>query len=412
MKILRIIARLNVGGPARHVVWLTKKLRAKGFDTVLVTGSVPPGEEDMAWFAAENGVEPYVIPEMSRELSIRDIISLAKVYREMRRVRPDIIHTHTAKAGTIGRTAAFFYKWLTFGIAIGRPRRVHIVHTFHGHVFHSYYGRAKTQFFLFIERVLAHIATDRILVLSRQQLQEINGRFGIGNTSKFRIVPLGIDLDPFKEQTSKRAAARTAFGAKEGDLVIGFTGRLTEIKDIPLLINAFAKALAADDAPPLKLAIVGDGALRPSLESLAAELDLGERITFLGNRTDVFELLAGFDMLALSSLNEGTPLSMIEAMAAGLPVVATAVGGVTDLLGEATEHHDGFDVCERGIAVRGRETADFAKGLIYMAKSAKLQSLLSNSGREFATKNYSVDRLVADVEAIYRDLLPQASDAN
>ena len=110
MKILRIIARLNVGGPARHVVWLTKKLRAKGFDTVLVTGSVPPGEEDMAWFAAENGVEPYVIPEMSRELSIRDIISLAKVYREMRRVRPDIIHTHTAKAGTIGRTAAFFYK--------------------------------------------------------------------------------------------------------------------------------------------------------------------------------------------------------------------------------------------------------------------------------------------------------------
>jgi hypothetical protein len=147
IKIIRIIARLNVGGPARHVVWLTKELQDGEFQSVLLTGTVPAGEEDMSYFAAENNVHPIFIEQMSRELSPKDAISLWKVYRQIKREKPDIIHTHTAKAGTIGRVAGFFYRWLTFGTLIGKPRRVKLVHTYHGHVFHSYYGNLKTKIF-------------------------------------------------------------------------------------------------------------------------------------------------------------------------------------------------------------------------------------------------------------------------
>src|SRR5829696_4270524 len=166
MKIVRIIARLNVGGPARHVVWLTKNLQGQEFQSVLLTGTVPDGEEDMSYFAAENGVAPVFIPEMSRELSAKDIISLWKIFRLLMREKPDIIHTHTAKAGTIGRVAGFFYRWFLW-------KNLKMIHTYHGHVFHSYYGRRKTSLFLFIERVLA-LFTDRIIAISNQQKAEIN----------------------------------------------------------------------------------------------------------------------------------------------------------------------------------------------------------------------------------------------
>ncbi|MCB1024409.1 MAG: glycosyltransferase, partial [Acidobacteria bacterium] len=169
MKIVRIIARLNVGGPARHVVWLDEALQDEEFESVLLTGTVPDGEEDMGYFADKYGVKPVFIEQMSRELSPKDLISLWKVYREILRNRPDIIHTHTAKAGTIGRVAGFVYRWLTPGMMVGKPRKLKIVHTFHGHVFHSYYGASKTKVFLFIERMLARFASDKIVVISGQQ---------------------------------------------------------------------------------------------------------------------------------------------------------------------------------------------------------------------------------------------------
>src|SRR5437868_3062783 len=180
MKILRIIARLNVGGPARHVVWLTKELQTDEFKSVLIAGSVPNGEADMRYFAAENGVEPMYIEEMSRELSPKDFFVLLKIYRLIKAEKPDIMHTHTAKAGTVGRQAAFLYRWLTWGTLIGRPRRVKIVHTFHGHVFHSYYGKFKTSIFLLIEKLLARFATDRSVVISDQQMEEIHEHCRIG----------------------------------------------------------------------------------------------------------------------------------------------------------------------------------------------------------------------------------------
>ena len=190
MKVVRIIARLNVGGPAKHVAWLEAGLRRRGVESLLVAGVVPKGEDDMGYFAARLGVEPHVIAEMSREVSPKDAVTVWKLYGLLRRVRPDLVHTHTAKAGTAGRVAGLLYRWLTPSALWGRPRRCRFVHTYHGHIFHSYYGRWKTRFFLFVERALARIATDRIVVVSAQQLEEIKGRFRVGRREQFEVIQL------------------------------------------------------------------------------------------------------------------------------------------------------------------------------------------------------------------------------
>lgn len=406
MKILRIIARLNVGGPARHVVWLTQGLQDDEFRSALIAGTVPPGEEDMAYFAAEHGVEPVFIEEMSRELSPKDIVSLFKVYRLIRAERPDIIHTHTAKAGTVGRTAAFMYRWLTPGTLIGRPRRVKIVHTFHGHVFHSYYGKLKTGAFLTIERLLGRFATDRIIVITDQQFEEIHGRFRVGRPGRFSVVPLGIELGGTGDDREQTARLRDEMGAGPDDILVGYVGRLTEIKNLSLLLNT-AKAYreSGDAGPAIRFVIIGDGHLREELGSEAKRLGVDDIVRFLGNRTDVARLYPALDIVALTSLNEGTPLSLIEAMAAARPVISTGVGGVRDLLGEALESADGFTVCERGIRVDGFSPADYCRGLIYLAKNEKLRERSGAAGREFAVSRYSKERLINDIKELYRALV-------
>lgn len=406
MKILRIIARLNVGGPARHVVWLTRALNVGEFESRLIAGSVPEGEESMEYFAAENGVEPVYIREMSRELSPRDVVSLWKAFREIRSFRPDVIHTHTAKAGTIGRAAAFVYRWLTPSILIGKPRSLKIVHTFHGHVFHSYYGGAKTSLFLFIERVLARIATDRIIVISRQQLDEINGKFGVGRAEQFRVVPLGIDLEPFAKASADRQRLRAEWSVADGRLLFGFVGRLTEIKNIPLFIEAVSDLIKADpvSAAKMKFVIVGDGHLRPELESLAAKSGIREELFFAGNRTDIPSVYSALDGVVLTSLNEGTPLSLIEAMAAGKPVVSSVVGGVSDLLGALREEHDGVQIYERGLGFASGDAGGLQKGLTYLANNEQLRNELGEKGNEFVRGSFSKERLVEDIKALYREL--------
>src|SRR3982750_3811953 len=180
MKVIRIIARLNVGGPAKHVVWLTAGLQHFGFETLLVAGVVPPGEDDMSYFASAMGVEPLYLREMSREISWKDFVTVWKLYRLFVRERPDLVHTHTAKAGTVGRLAGLLYRWARPALLVGRPRRCRFVHTYHGHIFHSYYGRLKTKLFVTIERLLARLGTDRIIVISEQQRREIHEEFRVG----------------------------------------------------------------------------------------------------------------------------------------------------------------------------------------------------------------------------------------
>jgi len=401
MKIVRIIARLNVGGPARHVVWLTKALNNQKFQTSLLTGSVPEGEEDMSWFADENGVKPFFIEEMSRELSAKDIISLWKVYRQICREKPDIIHTHTAKAGFVGRTAGFFYRWLNW-------KRVKIVHTFHGHVFHSYYGNLKTKIFLFIEKTLARFVTDKIVVITPQQFKEIHHEFGVGKSAQFQIIPLGIDLEKFAKASEKRRILRDEIGAKDDEILVGFVGRLTEIKNVTLLLKVAEMYEKNKDAdlPKLKFVIIGDGNMRESLEKEAESLGLKDSILFLGNRNDTDIFYAGLDIVALTSLNEGTPLSLIEAMANGRAVISTAVGGVVDLLGEIETEENGFKVCERGIRIDESSAENFYKGLIHLAKSENLRETYAERGKDFTDLRYSKERLIKDIAELYRNLRP------
>ncbi len=393
MKIVRIIARLNVGGPARHVVWLTAALGSGDERSVLLTGTVPDGEEDMGYFALENGVEPVFIPEMSRELSLKDAISLIKVFKQLVRERPDIIHTHTAKAGTVGRVAGFLYRWLLW-------KDVKIVHTFHGHVFHSYYGKAKTYVFLMIERVLARVATDRIIVISERQRDEIRDRFKVGRAQQFRVVPLGIDLSNFTDPESKRRILRDELGVADDDVLIGFVGRLTEIKNIGMFIESAARLA---DRPNLKFVIIGDGHLRAELEQQAR--DLGSPVMFAGNRDDSEVFYAGLDLIALCSLNEGTPLTLIEAMANGKPFVATSVGGVPDLAGAEVVSKPGFTVFERGITVGSGDVTGFAEAIAHLAENDELRRDLGIAGREFVARNYSRERLVSDIRQLYRELV-------
>jgi glycosyltransferase involved in cell wall biosynthesis len=408
MKIVRIIARLNVGGPARHVVWLTKALQNEEFESVLMTGTVPPGEEDMSYFAAAHEVEPVFIPEMSRELSAKDVISLWKVYRFLRREKPDIVHTHTAKAGTIGRVAGFFYRWLTPKALIGQPRPVRFVHTYHGHVFHSYYGKRKTKFFLFIEKALARLATDKIITISRQQYEEIHNEFGVGKTKQFAVVPLGIDLSPFAEWRAKRNILREEIGAGADEILIGLVGRLTEIKNHSLFLQIAQSYKENSDFPRLKFVIIGDGHLREKLEKEAEKYNIKDIVTFLGNRSDADVFYPALDIVALTSLNEGTPLSLIEAMANARPCISTAVGGVIDLLGAETRQESvGFTVCERGVRTATGNAEGFLNGLIYLAKDEKLREELGARGLDFVFGSYDKERLISDIKKVYYDLMPK-----
>lgn len=408
VKIVRIIARLNMGGPARHVVWLTAGLPAPEFETLLVTGTVPPGEEDMGYFAARNQVEPVVIKQMSRELSPGDAVTLWKVYRLLCRERPDLVHTHTAKAGTVGRIAAFAYRWLRPGTLIGRPRQVRLVHTYHGHVFHSYYGPAKTRIFLAIERMLAWF-TDRIVVLSQQQRTEIHRQFKVGRANQFDVVPLGIDLSPYLDGPNRRAKLRTELAAADDEILVGIVGRLTEVKNHELFLQAAAGYLAeqGDSGPMVRFVIVGDGHRRPVLEAEAERLQLGANLVFLGARDDPENFYPALDIVALTSRNEGTPLTLIEAMANARPVIATAVGGVVDLLGKPPEDRPtgtAYSVCDRGVSVPPGDVRAFSAGLAGLIDDPVLRDRLSTAGETFVKAEYNLARLLSDIANLYRTL--------
>jgi glycosyltransferase involved in cell wall biosynthesis len=412
-----------MGGPARHVTWLTAATQRAGIESLLVSGVVPPGEEDMTYFAREQGVNPLIIPEMSREISAKDIITVWKLFRLFRRERPDIIHTHTAKAGTVGRVAGWCYRWLTPSTLLGRPRPCHFVHTYHGHIFHSYYGALKTKLFLGIERLLAHM-TDRVVVISPQQYQEIHNEFGVGRRKQFAlikegqfvIIPLGLDLEMFSEWVQWRQAARSELGLAETDCAIGIVGRLTEVKNHAFFLEAAARykqlfgtlAASGDQPARVRFIIIGDGQLRASLEGQVRQLGLEDDVVFTGSRNDPESFYAALDVVALTSLNEGTPLTLIEAMANARPIIATMVGGVVDLLGDCDASPTpaaGLVVCEHGIGVKSHDAETFARGLRVLTEDKQLRREMGERGRAVAEQTYSKERLVTDVIALYEDLL-------
>ncbi len=409
MKIVRVIARLNVGGPAKHVVWLTQGLQSPEWNSVLVAGTVPAGEEDMSYFAEAMGVSPVFMPEMSREITPKDFLTIWKLYLLFRRERPDIVHTHTAKAGTVGRLAGLLYRWLTPQTLMGRPRKCQFVHTYHGHIFHSYYGSLKTRAFLTIEKVLARIGTDRIIVISEQQRAEINEEFRVGRANKFSVVPLGLDLSLFQDWQARRHKLREELSLTADDILVGIVGRLTEVKNHKLFLDsiaAFKKSFAATPPQKVLFAVVGDGSLRQQLEKQATALGLLDDVVFLGSRRDMENIYPAFDIAALTSLNEGTPLTLIEAMANARPVVSTLVGGVVDLLGPTvSKNAEGrYVICERGIGVPAEDSDAFASAMALLAHDEGLRREIGEAGLQFVTSRYSKDRLLDDVRQLYEDL--------
>ena len=403
IRVVRIIDRLNVGGPTKHVTWLSAGLARDGYETILVTGTVPAGEGDMSYFARRAGIEPLVINEMSRELSPRDVLVIARLVRLLWKTRPRIIHTHKAKAGAVGRVAAFVYKWLTPSALLFRPRGCKVIHTYHGHVFHSYFGKTKTWIFLIIERLLARFCTDQIVTVSEQQRREIHSRFRVGRPEQFRVVPLGIDL---QESSPNPGALRRELAISEDAFVIGAVGRLCEVKNYAMLLRATARLVSEyNHSHSLHLVLVGDGHLRSDLEKLAGELRIRDHVSFVGLRDDANSLYCDFDIVALTSLNEGTPLTLIEGMTCGRPAVATSVGGVVDLLGEQQYEADGFRICDHGALCESGDTEVFARAIRHLIEKPDLRREMGERARIWSTEHFSKKRLIADVDLLYREAI-------
>ena len=377
IRVVNVLARLNVGGPAIHVSLLTQRMAPPDYESFLVTGTVGGAEGDMTWYATERGVTPIIIPTLGRELHpIRDIATLWKLYRLLRQLKPDVVATHTAKAGFVGRVAA----WLA-----GAPV---IVHTYHGHVFHGYFSPAKTRLFLLLERFAARLS-DAIIALTPGQRDDLVNVYHIAPASKFIVMGYGLDLSAFAAAQRHSGTFRRAWGVAGDAPLITIVGRLAPVKNHALFLQAAVKL--REILPAARFAIVGDGELRTELEAQVDALGLRDAVFFTGWQKDVTPVYADSDVLVISSVNEGTPFTVIEAMAAGCPVVSTAVGGVPDFLNYG----------ELGKLVPSGDADALAGALVETVQQPPDAEAL----RALIVERYGIDRLVRDLDALYRGLL-------
>jgi glycosyltransferase involved in cell wall biosynthesis len=388
VRVARIIARMNVGGPAYHVSLLAGRMDRERFETELLTGALGTGEGSFEHLAERYGARLHRIPGLRPEVSpADDVAALRAIGRALRRFRPHVVHTHTAKAGTVGRLAA---------VLALRPRPV-IVHTFHGHVLTGYFGAAKSRMFLEIERALAHVS-DRLIGVSEATVDDLV-RLGVAPRERFSVVPIGLDLDRFlaidgDAGARLRAATRAELGVRDEEVLALFAGRLVPIKRVDLLLDAVARGRAL--GAPLRLVIAGDGELRDGLERAAREAGLDGAVRFLGFREDLDALVAAADVAALTSDNEGTPVALIEAAAGGRPAVATNVGGVGDIVTPRT-----------GLLAPPGDAAALAAALADLAGSAERRASLGAAARARVRGRWAAERLVADIEGLYDDLLAE-----
>lgn len=388
LKILRIIARLNVGGPARHVVLLDRGLRARGHHTLLVHGAVGAGEASLEHLAQAGDLPVLMLAEVGPRISLfSDALAFAKLVKLMFRETPDVIHTHTAKAGALGRVSAALYN-----ATRRRSRRALVVHTFHGHVLSGYFGRVGNALVRTAERALATI-TDCIVTVSPAQRRDIVSRFRVAPEWRVAMIPLGLDLQALLTATVGPSTLRQALGIPAGDVVFGFVGRFVPIKDLGTLIDAFAAVVRT--VPNASLLMVGDGPLRPEIETAANRLGISERVRFAGWTEDLTAVYGAMDVCVLSSLNEGTPVAVIEAMASAKPIVATAVGGVPDVVDDG----------RTGILVPARDPHRFAAAMIALAQDGSNRTQMGQAARHDVATRFSHLRLVDDIDRLYSERL-------
>ena len=395
-KILRIINRFNLGGPTYNAAYLSRYMPPE-FETLLVGGEKDDSEDSSEFIVKNLGLDPIIIPEMKREIDLKsDFEAYRKMVKIIEDFKPDIVHTHASKAGTIGRLAAANMK-----VPV-------IIHTFHGHVFHSYFGKMKTVMYKNIERNLAR-RSSTIIAISEKQKTELCLIHRICKPEKIRVVPLGFDLSPFTENMQdKRSTFRLRYNIADDEIAIGIIGRLVPIKNHKLFIEA-SKILLEKTQQKIRLFIIGDGEDRLNIESMARKAEIQfidamtsnaiAPLTFTSWIQEIDVACAGLDIIALTSLNEGTPVSLIEAQAANKPIVTTNVGGIENVVVEgitALLCHSKTDPNQ------------FADLLLQLTENKERRDEMSRAGWEHVRNKFHYTRLVRDMTELYYELLNKA----
>ena len=388
VRILRVIARMNLGGPAYHVSLLSGRMSPDRFATILVSGTVPAGEESSEHLAERYGARHLRLDSLGPELNpLRDLRALRDVARIARGFRPHVIHTHTAKAGVIGRLAAQ---------ACRSPRPI-VVHTYHGHVLEGYYSRPVAGCYRFLERAMAR-RSDRLIGVSTATVDDLV-RLRVAERAKFVVVPLGLELDDFLAVAPEPGGPfRDELGIASDEILATFVGRLVPIKRVDVMLRALARARQL--GAPLKLAIVGDGVERPRLEALAAQLGVAEHARFVGYRRDLTAIVAGTDVALLTSDNEGTPVALIEAGAGARPLVATRAGGVADVV-----------VPGAGLLAERGDHEGIAAALARLSADRALRREMGATARASVASRYRAESLLERMADLYEELLRERNGA-
>ncbi len=383
-KILRIINRFNIGGPTYNATFLTRYLGDE-YQTILIGGNHEEGEADSLHILEEYGVEPILIDEMQRIPSFKsDRAAYKRIKQIIEEFKPDIVHTHAAKAGALGRKAAF---------ACNVPV---VVHTFHGHVFHSYFGKIKTFIFKFIERRLAS-KSDGIIAISEIQKRELSEIHKICPASKIQVIPLGFDLEKFHlNKEENRSITRKRFNLEEDEIAIAIVGRLAPIKNHSMFLDVIEQVLGKT-TKKIQVFIVGDGEEKEKISNRVEEINglFGDKIKMTSWIKNIGEFNAGMDVLCLTSDNEGTPVSLIEAQAGDLPIITTDVGGVRDVV------LDG----ETGWIIPKNNVSLFAEKLLLLVENETERNRMSQKGWGFVEKKFHYTTLVNNMESYYQSLL-------
>lgn len=390
IKVLRILNRFNIGGPTHNATFLTKYLEPE-FKTKLIAGKKLESEAGSEFILKNYEIDYEIIDDMSRSINlIKDFKSFIKIRRIIKDFQPDIVHTHASKSGALGRLAA---------INMNVPK---VIHTFHGHVFHSYFGYLKTKFYILLERYLAS-KSSAIIAISKLQQEELIQDFKICSPEKIHVIPLGFDLDKFQSNVAfNRDLFRKEFGLLDEEIAIGIIGRLTPIKNHTFFLESI-KSIQNTTSKKFKVFIIGDGEDREYLEELAKKLHLKTNlldkkdplIYFTSWRKDMDVIYSGLDIVALTSLNEGTPVTLIEAQAANKPIVSTNVGGVLDVVLEGIT----AKTCSR------EDISSFSKNLRALVDDSDLRKKMGRSGYNHVSNLFSYKRLVKDVRMLYKNLL-------
>ena len=398
-KVLRILNRMAIGGPVLNATYLTKYLSPE-FETLLVVGEKEAHEQSASYIAQQLGVDVVTVPQMKRAVSpAADYTAFQSIRKLIKDFEPDVVHTHASKPGVLGRLAASVQ---------GVPA---IVHTFHGHTFNSYFNSFTSNVYINTERFLAR-KSSAVVAISQTQKKELVEDFRIAPEEKFRVIQLGLDLDKFTiDQEKKRTTFRREFGVADDEIAIGIIGRLVPVKNHGLFLKGIAHVLA-NSTKKIKAFIIGDGETRAALEQQARELAIPFSIqtdethphplAFTSWRSDVDVINAGLDIVALTSLNEGTPVSLIEAQAASKPIVSTRVGGIGDIVTEGTT----------ALLSDVNDVAGFCRHLHRLVEDDGLRTQLGSDSSYTVLRRFSYQRLVRDTSDLYYELLSEKITAN